>query len=233
MTELKIVSLDLDDVLVSLRPTLFKTIHKLYGIKFTMKDTNTYGVPNWMNKLGQRLTKKQAKDTFRYLTEDNRTARLPAFQDTFALCNFLVASGFTLIANTARHLDKKHYHELRKQTKVWIDKKIPGLFSKVAFASDYNESKLEVCKYHNCIAHLDDCLGEAIEVNQAGVLSVLLHSNHNSQDGIFHYNEEPHKLGPILEDCIEHRKQYPIIRINERGDFLSVLNVLCEVKKIY
>lgn len=73
-------------------------------------------------------------------------------------------------------------HAIESRTREWVNKHFPGVFREIAFGNHWSKegkvtTKKQLCLELGACALVDDSLGYATEVNDAGLLAVLFDFN--------------------------------------------------------
>ncbi|MFH1290772.1 MAG: hypothetical protein ABIH92_05190 [Nanoarchaeota archaeon] len=169
--DLKLVGVDVDEVLVNLMDPLLLWYNRRYGTGYRREDIWTYNLWEvWGIPKGEDV---QRVNDF-WGTQESRD--IPPIQPA-RTWGLKMAQGFDLVAITSRP------KIIEEETRRWIQKYFPSMFSGVHLTGQYsvegsNVTKGDVCRDLGVDLMVEDCLGHARDIREKSPgTRVLLYDN--------------------------------------------------------
>lgn len=160
----EVIAVDIDDVVVNVAQRITDHYNQTYGAELSLadyysRDLSLLKVPD-IDTAIQRF--------YKYLESDEFFVQPPAEE---AIKNLdTLRQSYDLYAVTGRH------RNMREQTKMWLNTHLPDVFQECVFTEYYSigreegfHTKAAICQRIAAIALIEDHIGHAIEVAEAGI----------------------------------------------------------------
>lgn len=181
------IAIDCDDVLVETAPLIIRDYNKRYGTQLDLGDMYSSDLSRW-----EVADRKMAIDRVEAYLQTEEYRQAPPLQESIDAIERL-SSVYTL------HLVTGRSDMLEQATRDFLDAHFNGLFRSLTFTNLFNsqqQTKSEICKKLGADLLIDDHLGHALPVAEAGV-DVML------------FGDYPWNQAPTLPPNVRRVKDWP------------------------